>query len=284
MLIKVIGITIACLIGANLFWRFASRRWSLPCPTVLAWGLETPLTGFVMGTEKTLDHLGLYPGQRVLEIGPGPGRLLIPAALHVLPDGEAVGLDIQPGMIERLKTRVERAGISNLKTEIGDGAEPHFEPESFDLVFLCTALGEIPDRKAVLEQCFRVLKTGGRLSITELLPDPHYQRRSKVRQFAEGVGFQFDLYHGHGYFYTANFVKPESHNRNFSDGSAGTGASGTDTGKRLRVLVADHDENTLASFGHCLAEAGYAVELISDGTEAMTMALSSHYGRIVPGC
>lgn len=68
------------LVAANLVWRRASRNYVLPCPSWLAWSLETSLADRLIGTQATLDHLGLRPGQRVLEIGPGPGRLLIPAA------------------------------------------------------------------------------------------------------------------------------------------------------------------------------------------------------------
>ena len=61
-------------------WRWASRVWSLPCPSLLGWALESPLYERITGTTKTLERIGLKPGQRVLEVGPGPGRLLIPAA------------------------------------------------------------------------------------------------------------------------------------------------------------------------------------------------------------
>jgi SAM-dependent methyltransferase len=60
-------------------------------------------------TLKTLDR----PGEKVLEIGPGPGRLLIPAAKRVMPGGEVVDIDIQPKMIERLKKNAEKAGVTN---------------------------------------------------------------------------------------------------------------------------------------------------------------------------
>ena len=106
---------------------------------------------------SVLDRLGFQPGQKVLEIGPGPGRLLIPAARRVLSGGEAVGIDIQPAMIERLRRRANEAGITNLETIVGDATYPHVPAESFDIVFLCTALGEIPDRTAALKQCYRAL-------------------------------------------------------------------------------------------------------------------------------
>lgn len=161
----------------------------------------------VLGTQTTLDRIGLKPGQRVLEVGPGPGRLLIPAARRVLPGGEAIGLDIQPGMIERLKARATQASVSNLKAILGDATQPHVPPESFDVVYFCTALGEIPDREATLRQCYLALKSGGLLSVTEIFPDPHYQSRATVQRLAGTAGFRLREMHGPWYFFTANFVK-----------------------------------------------------------------------------
>jgi ubiquinone/menaquinone biosynthesis C-methylase UbiE len=80
-------------------------------------------------------------GQRVLEIGPGPGRLLIPAAQRVLPGGEVVGIDIQPGMVKRLKERAKVENVGNLTVILGDAAQPIVPEASFDVVFLVTTLG-----------------------------------------------------------------------------------------------------------------------------------------------
>lgn len=197
---------IALFVAFNLAWRWASRIWSLPCPSVTASRFDNPLLRRL--TRTTLDRLELQPGQRILEIGPGPGRLLIPAAQRVLPGGEAVGIDIQPGMIERLKIRADRAGVTNLKAILGDATQPHVPEASFDLVFLCTALGEIPDRAAALGQCYHALKPGGVLSITEIFGDPHYQSRSVVQRLAEAAGFRLQSMQGRWWFYTASFIKP----------------------------------------------------------------------------
>ena len=161
----------------------------------------------VLGTKTTLDRIGLRSGQRVLEVGPGPGRLLIPAAQRVLPGGEVVGLDIQPGMIERLKARAAQAGVSNLTPILGDATQSHFPPESFDVIYFCTVLGEIPDREAALQQCYAALKPSGLLSITEIFPDPHYQSRATVQRLAESAGFRQQVLQGPWYFLTANFAK-----------------------------------------------------------------------------
>jgi ubiquinone/menaquinone biosynthesis C-methylase UbiE len=208
--LKTIALFLFSLVAVNLWWRWQSRRQSLPCPTWLAGSLESPLMDKLIGTQTTLDRIGLQSGQRVLEVGPGPGRLLIPAAERVLPGGEAVGLDIQPGMIARLEARAAQAGVTNLTAIVGDATQQHLPAESFDVVFLCTVLGEIPDCEAALRQCYSALKPGGLLSITEIFPDPHYQSRATVRQLVEAAGFQLCQVIGRWYFFTANFIKPQN--------------------------------------------------------------------------
>ena len=204
-------IAVASIASVILFfigWRWASRVWSLPCPSVVGWALESQFYGRITGTETTLKRIGLKPGQRVLEIGPGPGRLLLPAAQQVLPGGDVVGIDIQPGMVERLKERGTVAKIRNLTAILGDATQPIVPEASFDVVFLVTTLGEIPDRAAVLAQAFRALKSGGILSISEMLPDPHYQSKTTVKRLAEAAGFQLHSVEGGKWLFTANFVKP----------------------------------------------------------------------------
>ena len=47
----------------------------------------------------------------VVEIGPGPGRLLVPAARRVLPGGKAIGVELQQGMLDKLRRKLGRATI-----------------------------------------------------------------------------------------------------------------------------------------------------------------------------
>src|SRR5580704_17796536 len=152
---QVILAVVVAFVLISVVWRVMSQRRSLPCPTILAWSLESPLAQKLNRTALTLDRIGLSPGQKVLEFGPGPGRLLIPAAQRVLPGGEAVGVDLQPGMVERLKRNAARKGVSNLTALQGDATMPIVEEGAFDLVLLSCALGEIPNRAGVIQQAFR---------------------------------------------------------------------------------------------------------------------------------
>ena len=196
-------------IALNIGWRYASRVKKLPCPSALAWMLEGGLVDRWLNTPRMVGYLGLQPGMRVLEIGPGPGRVLLPIARQVAPGGEAVGLELQPKMIEKLVTRAARAGLDNVRAVQGDASLPQDSSlGSFDVVLLVTVLGEIPDRAAALRNAYQLLQPGGRLSITEVLGDPHYQRRETVRQLAEAAGFRSREVHSHWIQFTANFERP----------------------------------------------------------------------------
>jgi ubiquinone/menaquinone biosynthesis C-methylase UbiE len=205
-----VTVVVALLIVLHFAWRYASRRWSLPCPTVLSWTVDGPLVDKLAGTQVTLDRMGLRPGMTVVEIGPGPGRLLIPAARRVQPAGRAIGLELQQGMLDKLRRKLARDDPGNIELIHADATQPVLPRQSADLVYLCTVLGEIPDRMAALRNCFDALRPGGRLSITEVVLDPHFQSRAKVRALAEAVGFAPEAVVGNWRMYTANFRKPSA--------------------------------------------------------------------------
>jgi hypothetical protein len=72
---------------------------------------------------------------------------------------------------------------------------------------LVTVLGEIPNRLAALRNIHQLLREGGVLSITEIMGDPHYQRRQIVLNLAEEAGFVPTEFWGSPLSYTQNFVK-----------------------------------------------------------------------------
>jgi ubiquinone/menaquinone biosynthesis C-methylase UbiE len=204
---KFLLVAVGSALAVGIAWRIASRRRQLPCPAWLGFLLENPLTEGI-GGQALVERLALAPGMDVLDLGCGPGRLTIPVAQRVGPQGAVVGLDIQEKMLQRARARAAAAGLQNIhfvQAGAGAGALPH---AAFDRAFLVTVLGEIPDQAAALAEVYLALKPGGLLSITEIFPDPHYQTRGAVRRLAAGAGFQELQAFGNPLAFTLNFVKP----------------------------------------------------------------------------
>jgi len=203
----VFGLLVAGLL-VTIGWRLLSRRWELPCPAAFIWMLEGRLMDSVAGPEAIITRARIGAGMRVLDAGCGPGRLSIPIARQVGAGGEVVALDVQQAMLERLKQRVRAAGVQNIRTVHGALGEGALHETGFDRAVMVTVLGEIPNRSAALGEVFQALKPGGMLSITEILPDPHYQSRKSVRELAERTGFRVEQVAGSWRWYTMNLTRP----------------------------------------------------------------------------
>jgi ubiquinone/menaquinone biosynthesis C-methylase UbiE len=201
-----IGILLVCLtfIATGLWWRYRS----LACPARLTWLIENPYMNAVAGPEKIFQRAGLEQGMKLLDVGSGPGRLALPASKLVGAAGEVVALDIQPGMLNKLKARADVMGIENIRLIHAAAGSGKTDEEYFDRAILVTVLGEIPNKLDALTEVKRALKPGGIMSITEVIPDPHFTGQKKVRSLCKDAGFEemalFDTKLG----FTINFIKP----------------------------------------------------------------------------
>jgi ubiquinone/menaquinone biosynthesis C-methylase UbiE len=182
-----IGIALVITVAAG--WRLLSRRRILPCPSSFIWLLENRIVERVAGSAALIEQAGIQPGMKVLDAGCGSGRLTIPLARRVGAHGEVVAVDVQPSMLSKLKERLEQQNVANVRLIQGALGTGVVTDGDFDRAFLITVLGEIPDQASALGEIYEQLKPGGILSVTEVLPDPHYQTRSTVRGLAQKTGF-----------------------------------------------------------------------------------------------
>jgi 2-polyprenyl-3-methyl-5-hydroxy-6-metoxy-1,4-benzoquinol methylase len=194
-----------------IIWRFSSLRSSMPCPTWLSWLVELDNPFFKNYSARAIiQHSALEPGMNVLDFGCGPGRLTIPVAKQIGPAGQVTAFDIQPGMLQRARAKALAENLGNIQFIQGGAGEGKLGYNQYDRVLLVTVLGEIPNRKAALAEIFDSLKPGGILSVTEVIADPHFQRRNSVTSIANSVGFVERDFFGNRLSFTINFEKPKA--------------------------------------------------------------------------
>ena len=159
-------------------------------PYQLAFILECPLRNLILPPCKLADRLHLLSDSSVLEIGPGPG-FFSPEVARRVPRGRLVLFDIQRRMLEKSRTKLGRAGLGNFHPVQGDASRLPFGSGVFDVVFLVTVLGEVPEPRECLDSISSAMRRGGILSVTEQSGDPDALSREELLQLAEEFGFQF---------------------------------------------------------------------------------------------
>ena len=127
---------------------------------------DNPLRQILTDPYKILKTAGLCSGQRVVEVGPGPGFFTIPAAKIVGEKGIVYAIDIHPLAIKRIQEKIRKEGITNVKAILADASQTGLPDQSVDLAFLFGIVHHIDkDLETVLNELCRILRIGGVLSI-----------------------------------------------------------------------------------------------------------------------
>jgi len=121
----------------------------------------TPLKQRQAYIEQMIRSLGLPRGSKILDVGCGPGQLL----LNLLREGyDAVGVDISEGMINEARTLVRANGFPHFDaTSVGDIEKLEFSDKQFDVVVASGVIEYQNDDDVALAEMKRVLKPGGHL-------------------------------------------------------------------------------------------------------------------------
>jgi ubiquinone/menaquinone biosynthesis C-methylase UbiE len=143
------------------------------------------LYGLFVDPYRLLTQAGLSGGQRVLEVGCGPGFFTIPAAKIAGESGHVYALDINPVAVEHVERKIARAGLGNVEARLADASETGLASQSVDVVFLFGVMHAFKDVSKVLREMHRVLRAKGTLSIRSGVPaDKLVETVSADRQFS----------------------------------------------------------------------------------------------------
>ena len=97
---------------------------------------DNPLLPHLKNPYRSLEIAGIKPGQKVMEVGCGPGFFTIPAAKIVGTDGIVCAIDVNPRAVKRVEEKIRKYGVDNIKPILGNAANTELQDSSVDLVFI----------------------------------------------------------------------------------------------------------------------------------------------------
>ena len=149
--------------------------------------------------EHVLDVLGVKEGMNVADVGAGSGYFTVRIAKRIAPRGHVLATDLQPEMLDLLRTKVAAASLANVVPVLATESDAKLPRGELDLVLMVDVYHELPKPAQTLAQVRASLRPEGRLALVEYrAEDPdvpikpeHKTTLVQVRRELEANGFVF---------------------------------------------------------------------------------------------